>query len=61
MFTLKYRHSLARLRRRGIAAANAEILEKVIAYNLVHLIKREKKEKSKLYETPFRGPSNYAE
>ena len=42
MFTLKYRHGFGRMRRRGIEAVEAEQLEKVIAYNFLHMIKKEK-------------------
>ena len=42
MFTLKYRHGFGRMRRRGIEAVEAEQLEKVIAYNFVHMIRKEK-------------------
>ena len=42
MFTLKYRHGFGRMRRRGIEAVEAEQLEKVIAYNFIHMIKKEK-------------------
>ncbi len=43
MFTLKYRHSFGKMRRRGIEAVEAEQLEKIIAYNFIHMIKKEKK------------------
>jgi len=42
MFTLKYRHGFGRMRRRGIEAVEAEQLEKVIAYNFIHMIRKEK-------------------
>ena len=42
MFKLKYRHGFGRMRRRGIEAVKAEQLEKVIAYDFIHMIKKEK-------------------
>lgn len=38
MFTIKYCHGFGRLRRRGLAAVEAELLEKVLAYNLLRTI-----------------------
>ena len=42
MFTLKYNHCFGQLKRRGIQAVHAEELEKVIAYNFVHMNRKEK-------------------
>ena len=42
MFTLKYRHGFGIMRRRGIEAVEAEQLEKIIAYNFIHMIRKEK-------------------
>jgi hypothetical protein len=42
MFTLKFRHSFGKLRRRGLEAVHAEQMEKVIAYNFIHMIRKEK-------------------
>ena len=41
MFTLKFRHSFGKLRRRGIEAVHAEQMEKVIAHNFIHMIRKE--------------------
>lgn len=49
MFTLKFCHEFGQLTRRGIAQVNAEQLEKVIAYNFMHILRsREKQEVYKL-------------
>lgn len=49
MFTLKFCHEFGQLARRGIAQVNAEQLEKVIAYNFMHILRsREKQEVYKL-------------
>lgn len=37
MFTLKHNHSFGRLRRRGIDAVEGECLEKILAYNFIHM------------------------
>jgi hypothetical protein len=42
MFTLKYNHYFGKLKRRGIQAVHGEELEKVIAYNFVHMNRKEK-------------------
>ena len=39
---LKYNHCFGQLKRRGIQAVHAEELEKVIAYNFVHMNRKEK-------------------
>jgi len=41
MFTLKFRHHFGKLRRRGIAEVHAEQMEKVIAHNFIHMIRKE--------------------
>lgn len=41
MFTLKHCHQLAHMRRRGIDAVRAEILEKAIAYNFRQILRRQ--------------------
>jgi hypothetical protein len=43
MFTLKFNHGFGELRRRGIDAVAAENMEKVIAYNFIHIIRKEKR------------------
>lgn len=47
IFTLKYVFSFGRLRRRGLENANAELLEKVIAYNFYHMVDLEKQKLKK--------------
>lgn len=47
MFTLKYVHEFDRMRRRGMDAVRAEMLEKVTAYNIMRAAKM-KKEKAEL-------------
>jgi IS5 family transposase len=42
MFTLKFSHSFGRVRRRGIDAVDAELTEKVIAYNFMQIRRKEK-------------------
>ena len=42
MFTLKFRHSFGKLRRRCLEAVHAEQIEKVIAYNFINMIRKEK-------------------
>ena len=42
MFTLKYNHCFGQLKRCTIQAVHAEELEKVIAYNFVHINRKEK-------------------
>ena len=42
MFTLKHRHGFGQMRRRGIEAVETEQLEKVIAYNFIHMIRKKK-------------------
>ncbi len=42
MFTLKFRHSFGKLRRRGLDAVHAEQMEKIIACNFIHMIRKEK-------------------
>lgn len=42
MFTIKFSHKFGRLRRRGIDAVNAEQLEKILSYNFIKIIRKEK-------------------
>ena len=42
MFTLKFNHSFGRVRRRGIDAVDAELTEKVLAYNFIQIRRKEK-------------------
>jgi hypothetical protein len=42
MFTLKYNHCFGQLKRRKIQAVHAEQLEKIIAYNFVHMNRKKK-------------------
>lgn len=39
MFTLKFNHNFGHMARRGIDAVNSEQLEKVIAYNFMHILR----------------------
>ncbi len=48
MFTIKFNHKFGRLRRRGIEAVNAEQLEKIISYNFVKIVRKEKERLIKL-------------
>jgi hypothetical protein len=48
MFTLKFNHNFGQLARRGIDSVHAEQLEKVIAYNFMHILRA--REKSKVYK-----------
>ena len=41
MFTLKFRHNFGKLRRRGFEEVHAEQMEKVIAHNFIHMIRKE--------------------
>jgi len=41
MFTLKFRHHFGKLRRRGFEEVHAEQMEKVIAHNFIHMIRKE--------------------
>lgn len=55
MFTLKFNHSFGAVRRRGIDAVDAELTEKVLAYNFMQIRRKEKQrqrnqEEEKLYE-----------
>jgi len=43
MFTLKFNHNFGRMARRGIDAVNSEQLEKVIAYNFIHILRTRKR------------------
>ena len=42
MFTLKHNHYFGKVRRRGIDAVAAELMEKVITYNFIHIIRKER-------------------
>lgn len=50
MFTLKHNHGFGQLRRRGIEHVTAELLEKVLTYNLLRMIKKEKEAKEEFDE-----------
>ena len=41
MFTMKHNHGYGQLRRRGLDAVEAELTEEVIAYNFMHMRRRE--------------------
>ena len=43
MFTLKFNHNFGRMARRGIDAVNSEQLEKIIAYNFIHILRTRKR------------------
>jgi len=48
MFTLKFNHGFGQLRRRGVDRVRAELLEKVLSYNLLLIIKKEKEVRHEL-------------
>jgi IS5 family transposase len=43
IFTLKFNHGFGAALRRGLDAVDAELMEKVIAYNFIHIIRAEKR------------------
>lgn len=54
MFTLKYNNAFGQLRRRGIDAVRAELMEKVLAYNFQRMIKIEAKIRKEKTEQELR-------
>jgi hypothetical protein len=54
IFTLKHNHGFGQVLRRGIDAVNAELMEKVIAYNFTHMARIEGRKRKELEETELR-------
>jgi len=45
---LKFRHHFGKLRRRGFEEVHAEQMEKVIAHNFIHMIRKEQTDRKLL-------------
>jgi len=45
MFTVKYRFGFGRVGRVGLAAVRAELLERVLVYNLIRIITQQRRSK----------------